>query len=169
MKILHFLKAWWKSISIQENYTMALMYAQQWPLVFHFSQVVRGSSNWIRVRIGYHHASSKGIMEFIHVEMLSSDLDFAGIVFHSWRCLVVSRRGRQPCLYQDREVCATYPVYNISSCLHNLVPFYLIYPFHKSIPQLFAFKNYADISIKIAFTNSEHPKIIRTCLFYERP
>ena len=36
------------------------------------------------------------------------------------------------------------------------------YPFHKNIPQLYLHKNNADNSIKIAFTNSELPKIICT-------
>ena len=35
------------------------------------------------------------------------------------------------------------------------------YPFHKNIPH-YPHKNNADNSIKIAFTNSELPKIIRT-------
>ena len=41
-------------------------------------------------------------------------------------------------------------------------------PFTKASPN-YLHKNYADNSIKIVFTNSEHPKIIRTFFFLERP
>ena len=47
----------------------------------------------------------------------------------------------------------------VTDCSKCTVP---LYPFHKNIPQLSAFKNNADNSIKIAFTNSELSKIIRT-------
>ena len=66
-------------------------------------------------------------------------------------------------------------------CRVNLLEEYPFFrnPFHKSIPQLsyknnadnsnYPHKNNADNSIKIAFTNSELPKIIYTFFFYERP
>ena len=52
VKILHFLKDWWKSIPIHQNYTMALTKLIQHAsiYVFMFIQACKGLKPWLKLR-----------------------------------------------------------------------------------------------------------------------
>ena len=109
VKILHFLKDWWKSIPIHQNYTMAL---NLFIILTHYYRCQRAWSLWImHVQLKSIHILVNGLINFISlIPRLSHRLSYFTFRTISWSCVSSPTITWLPVRYASVYIIHMYPM-----------------------------------------------------------